>query len=86
MSELDDLIKQRDSVQAKLSRLQGRYDSALQDKRAVEEECRAKNIDPQDIDKSISQLEAALAEKKEALRQAIEQAEQAITPYIEDLT
>jgi chromosome segregation ATPase len=80
--ELEDVRRRRKSVAETLERLKGRKEQAETSLAAVEEECRAKNIDPEKIDEIIEQLENKYREIVEALKKDTEAAEQALAPFV----
>jgi uncharacterized protein YfcZ (UPF0381/DUF406 family) len=80
--QLEDVIQRRKKVTETLERLKGRKEQAEANLEAVEEECRAKNIDPEKIDDIIQQLEDKYRTIVEELTNDIEEAERKIEPYV----
>lgn len=81
-ARLDAVVKRRDDLAQKRQRLLGRLEEsqrALEDLRA---KCRAKNIDPDNLDGVISKLESALGQSLDSLEAKLVEAEQAIEPFI----
>lgn len=81
-TRLDAAVKRRDELAQKRQRLLGRLEEA---ERAVEElraKCRAKGIDPDNLDGVIAKLEAALEQAVANLETKLAEAEQAIDPFI----
>jgi len=84
--QLEDVIKRRKKVTETLERLKGRKEQAQANLEAVEEECRAKNIDPEKIDDIIQQLEDKYRTIVEELTKDIAEAERKIEPYVTGTT
>ena len=80
--ELDQVVGRRKKVAEALERLKGRKEQAETNLAAVEEECRAKNIDPGKIDNIIEQLEGKYKGLIEDLKNDTEEAERALAPFI----
>lgn len=80
--ELDKVVERRKKVAEALERLRGRKEQAEANLAAVEEECRAKNIDPDKIDDIIAQLEGKYREQIEELKKDTEEAERALAPFV----
>lgn len=80
--ELEDIRKRRKKAAETLERLRGRKEQAESNLAAVEEECRAKNIDPEKIDEIITQLEDKYRGIVEELKQDTEAAERALAPFV----
>jgi len=80
--ELDQVVERRKKVAEAIERLKGRKEQAETNLAAVEEECRAKNIDPDKIDDIIAQLDGKYREQIEELKNDTEEAERALAPFI----
>jgi chromosome segregation ATPase len=80
--ELEDVRQRRKKVAETLERLRGRKEQAEASLAAVEEECRAKNIDPEKIDDIIAQLEDKYRGIVEELKKDTEAAERALAPFV----
>lgn len=80
--KLEDVIQRRKKITETLDRLKGRQEQAQSNLEAVEEECRAKKIDPEKIEDIIKQLEAKYSKIVSELAQDVEEAEQKIEPYL----
>lgn len=81
-ARLDAAVKRRDDLVQKRQRLLGRLEEA---ERAVDElraKCRAKGIDPDNLDGVIAKLETALTQAVSSLEAKLTEAEQAIEPFI----
>lgn len=81
---LDDLIQRRDAAQAKVSRVQGRLDSARQDLATVEADCKKKKLKPEDLEDTITKLETKFNQEAASLDERIRKAEDSVTPFLED--
>lgn len=84
--ELDKTLARRKKVAEAFERLRGRKEQALQNLQAVEEECRAKNIDPDKIDAIIEQLEGKYREQVTQLKKDTEEAERQLAPFVGEKT
>ena len=79
-NRLDEAVKRRDDLAQKRQRLLGRLEES---ERALEElrtKCRAKNVDPDNLDGVISKLEAALEQSLSSLESKLSDAEKALEP------
>ncbi len=80
-NRLDEAVKRRDDLAQKRQRLLGRLEES---ERALEElrtKCRAKNVDPDNLDGVISKLEAALEQSLSSLESKLSDAEKALEPF-----
>jgi predicted nuclease with TOPRIM domain len=75
-------IKKRDTLRGKLERLQGRKESAQARLTEVESSCRAKNIDPAQIDSLIEKVGEVLKSRVEALEVKLLEADSQLAPYL----
>jgi predicted nuclease with TOPRIM domain len=82
--ELTALVQRRDRLRENVQRVKGRLDSAQKELSSVEEELRAKKVDPSQIDTVIAQLEQRLAQEIQTLTGLVEQAEAKLKPFLED--
>lgn len=80
--QLEEVIQRRKKVAETLERLKGRKEQAEANLAAVEEECRSKNIDPDQIDQIITQLETKYRDIVEDLSKDTEEAERKIEPFV----
>ena len=79
---LDDLIKRRDAAREVLQRSQGRLESARADVKSIEDECRAKGIEPDKLEAAIEQLETRYDQAVSELETKIEQVEKQVSPFL----
>lgn len=80
--QLEDVIRRRKTVADSIARLIGRREQAQANLEAVEEECRGKGLDPEDLDTTIEKLENAYRTLVEELTTDIEEAERKIEPFV----
>jgi len=78
-------VKKRDTLRGKLDRLQGKLESAQSRLSEVEAQCRAKNIDPSQIDELIEKVEKILLGRVENIEQRVQEAEDQLAPYLEEV-
>lgn len=83
-TRLEKAIKKRASLSKEVDRLIGRQEEAEKNLQAVEEECRAKKFEPEQIDQVIEQLETLYASQVEELEKEIAESEQKLAPYLGD--
>ena len=82
--KFDDLLKRRDTVQAKAERAKGRLDGARKELEAVVEECRKKGVAPEQLSEAIQKLQGKFDALAADVAQRVERAEKAIAPYLEE--
>lgn len=80
--KFEEILARRNRVSETLERLKGRKEQAEEALRQVEEECRAKSIDPNQIDEVIRQLELKYAGLINELEQETKKAEEALGPFL----
>ena len=80
--ELEQVLKRRRTVASEIERLKGRQEQAEASLKALEDECRAKKIDPMKIDDTLKQLEERYVTIVEELKRDTEEAERALAPYL----
>lgn len=85
-ARLERAIKKRDELAASRQRIVGRLEAAQAALAAVEEECRAKGVDPSKIDSTLEALEARYRTQVQDLETQVAAAEQAITPFLEAIS
>ena len=76
--------KRLSTAESQVQRLQGRLQAAREDQARVEAECRAKGVDPADLDRVIVQLEQRYDTELKDLEAKILTAEAEIAPYLEE--
>lgn len=80
-AQLQQATKRRAEIVSKVERLKGRLEEAETNLAAVEDECRAKKIEPEQIDEAISKLETRFEKEMKTLQKAMESAETALEPF-----
>lgn len=80
--ELEAVLQRRKVVSSEIERLKGRQEQAASALKDLEEECRAKKIDPDKIDETLAQLETRYLTIVEELKRDTEEAEKALAPYL----
>jgi uncharacterized protein YfcZ (UPF0381/DUF406 family) len=80
--QLEETLQRRKRVAAELERLGGRREQAQATLTAVEEEIRAKKIEPSKIDEKLQQLEDKYRGLVEDLTRDVAEAERAIAPFV----
>ena len=78
---LDAAISRRDALALKHQRVMGRIEENEAAMEALRVDCRAKNLDPDRLDATIAQLEAALEHTLSELEAQLATAEVALEPY-----
>lgn len=81
-ARLDSMVKRRDDLLQKRQRLLGRLEEAQRSLDELRAKCRAKNIDPDNLDGVIVKLESALGRSLDSLESKLVEAEQAMEPFI----
>jgi len=76
--KLEQLIKRKDAAQAAISKYQGLLAAAEQQAATLREECKAKGLDPDQLDQVIQQLTQKSANLAEQIEQQISTTENAI--------
>jgi len=81
---LAEAVAERDRLAAAAQRIAGRKEAAERALRAIEDEIRAKNLDPDKLDETISQLETAYQQAVVKLEKDVASAKEALSPYMEN--
>ena len=77
-------VQRRTELAAEVQRLNGRKEAALSSLREVEDEIRGKGLDPETLEKTVSDLNTRLESEVVAFEAALETAAQAIAPFQEN--
>ena len=89
-ADLDDRLKEavteRDRLAAEAQRLLGKKEAAQKALESVEKEIREKNLDPDSLDETIEQLEIAYESAIITLEEAVANARDSLSPYMESET
>lgn len=77
-------VRRRSELAAEVQRFDGRKEAALSSLREVEDEIRGKGLDPDTLDKTVSDLNSRLESEVSELETALETAAQALAPFQEN--
>jgi uncharacterized protein YfcZ (UPF0381/DUF406 family) len=80
--QLEDSLQRRKRIMAEVERLKGRREQAQTALTSVEEEIKAKGIEPSKIDEKLKQLEDKYRSLIEDLTRNVADAERAIEPFV----
>lgn len=78
----DSAVKKRNHLSREVERLKGRLEEARKNLKAVEDECRAKKFEPDQIDQVVEQLEQRYKAAVEELERDNQEVEKKLQPYI----
>lgn len=81
---LERAIARRDAVERSTQRLQGRLEAAKKEVARIEDECRAKGLDPAKLPASIEALQARYDAAVEELERKVAQAEKDLAPFLQE--
>lgn len=81
-SRLDLAVRRRDELAQKRQRLLGRLEEAERSVEELRAKCRAKGIDPDNLDEVISKLDQALEKSVSDLEAKLTAAEKSLEPYV----
>ena len=82
-ARLEAALQERDRLAAAAQKIQGKKEAAEKALSELRTEIVGKNLDPDNLEKTISTLEAAYAADVEAFETAVNKAQKAIAPYLE---
>lgn len=82
--QLNAAIQRRDAVQERVSRLKGRLAAAQEEQDRVEQECRERGVEPDQLDAAISQLDGRFTKAVTAFEKDITTAEGQIGPFVQE--
>lgn len=85
-TRLKEAIAKRDRLSSDAARIAGRRDAAERALLDIENEIRAKNLDPDLLDQTIAKLESAYAQEVLTLEEAVDKARQELNPFMEPST
>lgn len=80
--ELVKLSRRRARLASDVERIRGRQEAARQRLEEIKEECRGRNLDPDNLEEVISRLEEALAKGIEGLTRNLDQVEETLQKYL----
>jgi len=81
---LETAVKRRNTLESAVERLRGKLESARANLEAVEAECRAKKVEPDQIDDTITRLRSRYQELVEQLEQEVSDATKALEPFLKE--
>lgn len=81
---LNEAIERRDKLAANKQRIEGRLEAARTARDQVEAECREKGVDPDNLDRTIEQLEERYRAAVEDLEVKVAAAEEALSPFLKE--
>jgi predicted nucleic acid-binding Zn-ribbon protein len=81
---LQDAIEKRDQLASDAQRIAGKKEAAEKSLKDVEDEIRAKNLDPDNLDDTIKQLDSSFSEAVQKFETDVNSAEEALAPYLEN--
>ncbi len=81
---LDDLLSRRDSARDNVSRVKGKLEAARTELSDVEDECKRRKVQPKNLGAAIDKLETRLDEAVASLETEVEQAENAVQPFLSE--
>jgi len=81
---LDTAIQRRDKLDSDVQRILGKLESAKQTLMEVEDACRKKGIEPNQLEVTINKLRERYMDSVSTLETKIEDSEKALAPFIGD--
>ena len=81
---LEAAVKRRNELDAEVQRMRGKLESAQQSLAVVEKECRARKIEPDQLDKAIEGLHKKYLKAVADIEEKVTTAENALQPYLNE--
>jgi len=81
---LEAALKRRDELAADVQRIEGRLEAARTSLTEIEEECRSKGIEPDQLDATIQKVQTRYESLVTTLEQEVEAASAALDPYLQE--
>jgi|APSaa5957512535_1039671.scaffolds.fasta_scaffold315035_2 hypothetical protein len=78
---LNDAIKRRDGLEAEAQRIIGKLEAAKQSLGEVQEACRKKGIEPDQLEGTIEMLKGRYEDAVTEIELKVEQTEEALSPF-----
>ena len=78
---LESAVERRRQAASRTERIKGRLEEARTNLDGVEEQCRARKIDPDKIDEAVGKLQERYAAAVSAIEDDLTKVEEAIRPY-----
>ena len=80
-ARLEEAVRRRDEFLQQRQRVLGRLEEAQRTVEDLKAKCRAKGVDPDNLDVTIQRLESELTKSVESLEEQLNQAEKALEPF-----
>jgi len=80
-NRLDDAIKRRDELEAEAQRILGKLEAAKQSLGEVQDACRKKGIEPDQLEGTIEMLKVRYEDSVKEIEVKVEQTEEALSPF-----
>lgn len=81
-TRIEDLIRRVNALAASVQRAEGRLLAEEKNYAALQQECRAEGLDPDNIDSSIASLQAELQSALAEAEAQVSAAERAVAPFL----
>lgn len=78
-------VKRRTELRGTQERLQGRLESAKSRLEEIQAKCRAKGVDPENLDELIDKVMKVYDERVSTIEQKIAEAEEELAPYLDEV-
>lgn len=83
-ARLEKVVERRDRLREEVQRVVGKLEAARQELSLVEEECRAKGLDPEKLDEAITKLGQRLDLTVVDLETRVANSEKALRAFVEE--
>lgn len=84
MKRLEQANKRRTEIESFVKKAEGKLEVAKQNLQRLEDECRAKGVEPHQLADAIQKLEDKAKQLLQQYEQQIQAAEKAIEPYVKE--
>jgi chromosome segregation ATPase len=81
---LEKALERRSELAASIQKIEGKLEAATATLARLEEECRSKGVEPDQLDETIEKLEERQQQMVETIEQEIQGAEEALRPFVEE--
>lgn len=75
----------RNALASDLAKIKGQYEAAQENLAQIESECRAKGVDPNDLDREIERLRSAIEQKVTAYEAELAQVENLVNLFKKEI-
>jgi chromosome segregation ATPase len=82
---LNEALATRDRLSQEVQRIAGRKEAAEKALEKVEGEIRERKLNPDTLEQTLETLEQAYAQEVEAFEKAVNEAQEALSPYMENI-